>query len=1108
MHVPPAVRAIVATAIVLSCCAACSDAHILDVGEGQEYSSVNAAIHAAGSGDTIDVHPGVYPELLEPSVSLLIRGVEGAEVTFLDGEESHRILEFAGVALTFEDITFRNGYADNLGGGAAFYHAGSLTLEDCVIRDNRARGGHGHLRSRGGAIYLYGGNATLVCHRCLFVDNEVFPRYCGMGGAIGFTIWFPSAGNAKSGDPRGVVDQLSMSSIEILDSSFIGNVAHWSPGIYTSAEVAVEVRRSVFFDIRHSNSSVFIGSAGDPLIRECNLYWADPSPPEFDETKRGASDHVVADPRACPDLPEAIHESSPAVYLGWCGPIGNLPIGCWDPMILYAGPRSLRPVPDQMLRVYGYGLFEPMTVALVGPNAERVPAEIQAVEDTWTTLRFDLTGVAHGSWTLSMQPYGEEEALFEGITVSPVQALGLLDGWVSTPAYYDGVMFGHGFQEGIELDLLHRGSGTSIPMEIEGAIQQDTLRVSADLSQASLGIYDLQISTAWSDVVEIPGMLFLGTPEILRVPDEYTTIRDALAAAPECAEIIVASGTYAESLVIERPVRLRSAEGLSNTVLRPGAAGQRVLHILPEAGALTEVIGFTIENGHPASGPGGGIYCEAPSLIRNNFIRNNDADGPQGRGGGVFCSDGCRIINNTIYGNGADGTGDWQNPWSMESDLNGTGGGIFCSSCLVEGNTINGNYAWIGGGFVVDGSFRNNTVDHNGSSWIADAGAIRGEVLTNYFDNSCGAGEIYLLVEGPSKVGWNRFNDLTWDMCGINATICLRGSIDFYQNTLAEVLLRACLATQTNQSSPGRFRMWNNIFHCPVDLSTDMDGWYCDFFGGLEPLVPIPDDSLSFSCNLRTHTPVQLRGGPCSGCAFEGDPSFCETPRYVGGWPYGWEGWYDLRLRPDSDALPQNSPASCVDTLGALGLGCEPTPVQILSYGIKTVDGAVHLSWRMPLDLTAHGFHIDREVDGLKERITDEPVASCKDCLFIDWSPPVAGRIVYYLVILAPGDAEEFMLGEVHRGSLVPADLMLRSPMPHPVRDRALINIGLPHPGGDVRLELYDAGGRRVATLCDESMPSGWHKIEWTGRDLPSGLYIIRLATERATATGKLVLMK
>ena len=109
---------------------------------------------------------------------------------------------------------------------------------------------------------------------------------------------------------------------------------------------------------------------------------------------------------------------------------------------------------------------------------------------------------------------------------------------------------------------------------------------------------------------------------------------------------------------------------------------------------------------------------------------------------------------------------------------------------------------------------------------------------------------------------------------------------------------------------------------------------------------------------------------------------------------------------------------------------------------------------------------------------------------------------------------------------LIPSSLATRAPAW--ARDVALIAGGvilliigariafeLPA-AGHARLDVYDLGGRRIATLLDESLPAGRHAAAWNGRDdagavQPGGVYLFRLETRhqglpQATSTKGILL--
>ncbi|MCK4409806.1 MAG: cadherin-like domain-containing protein, partial [Candidatus Eisenbacteria sp.] len=59
-----------------------------------------------------------------------------------------------------------------------------------------------------------------------------------------------------------------------------------------------------------------------------------------------------------------------------------------------------------------------------------------------------------------------------------------------------------------------------------------------------------------------------------------------------------------------------------------------------------------------------------------------------------------------------------------------------------------------------------------------------------------------------------------------------------------------------------------------------------------------------------------------------------------------------------------------------------------------------------------------------------------------------------------------------------------------------------------VRLSVYTADGRRVATLVDEVQSPGSKSVTWEATDRPSGVYFYRLTVAGETLTGQAVLLK
>ncbi len=78
---------------------------------------------------------------------------------------------------------------------------------------------------------------------------------------------------------------------------------------------------------------------------------------------------------------------------------------------------------------------------------------------------------------------------------------------------------------------------------------------------------------------------------------------------------------------------------------------------------------------------------------------------------------------------------------------------------------------------------------------------------------------------------------------------------------------------------------------------------------------------------------------------------------------------------------------------------------------------------------------------------------------------------------------------------------------PNPFNPATYIEFQIPN-SELVNLAVYDVLGRRVATLVDERLPAGVHKLQWNATGLSSGVYLYKLTVRQHTAIRKMVLVK
>lgn len=137
------------------------------------YDSIQAAIDAAGDGDTIRVPTGTYTENLTIDRSITLQGGWGVDCssristdpadTIIDGGGTGRVITIDGsYTVTIEGLTIRNGDATGQGGGIADADSGggiyarnaTVTIENCAITGNVGAWD-------GGGIFLWNCDVTL-----------------------------------------------------------------------------------------------------------------------------------------------------------------------------------------------------------------------------------------------------------------------------------------------------------------------------------------------------------------------------------------------------------------------------------------------------------------------------------------------------------------------------------------------------------------------------------------------------------------------------------------------------------------------------------------------------------------------------------------------------------------------------------------------------------------------------------------------------------------------------------------------------------------------------------------------------------------------------------
>ena len=94
----------------------------------------------------------------------------------------------------------------------------------------------------------------------------------------------------------------------------------------------------------------------------------------------------------------------------------------------------------------------------------------------------------------------------------------------------------------------------------------------------------------------------------------------------------------------------------------------------------------------------------------------------------------------------------------------------------------------------------------------------------------------------------------------------------------------------------------------------------------------------------------------------------------------------------------------------------------------------------------------------------------------------------------------------------IPAAFALHQNYPNPFNPTTTIQFDLPM-ATDIHILVYDLLGREVVRLLNQHLEPGFHELIWngrdrTGRELPSGMYIVLMATPEYTKSIKMLLLK
>ncbi|MHC4154421.1 MAG: S8 family serine peptidase [Planctomycetota bacterium] len=669
---------------------------------------------------------------------------------FLRGEDGNSVLE---------GFTITNGYAYY--GGGIYCEQSSPTIINCILSENVAeRGGY----SRGGGLYCTDGNVLLI--DCTFIGNSAEEHggavacedyssptvtNCTFSGNIVSGYHFATGGGmycssptnpvltncvfsnnvASGGSAKGGGLYFDGSGLTLVNCVFSGNRAgSLGAGILFGWGAVSTVSNCTFTGnfADDDGGGIYTGSHSNIRLTNCIL-WGD-TPREigystspvitYSNVQRGwpGVGNVDLDPRfVAPGYWDGDTWVDGDYHLQWDSPCAN----AGDPAGDYTGQTDIDGEPRVM-----NGRVE------IGVDELNIQTPI--IQASATELEF---------WCIVGSSNPEAQ-----IVCIRNSGIGTLN-WVIT---YD--------CEWLSVSSL---SG-------ESAGECDDVTLSVDITGMPAGTYRCVVAISASGAVNSPETvevdLLIGGAMLL-VPQDYTTIQDAIDAAIDGDTVIVADGTYTgqgnrDISFKGKTIAVQSESGPDASIIDCQSAGRAFTFNTSEEGDSI-LDGFTIANGK-SSGFGGGIYIKNSSPTITN-CRISNCQTTEIFGGGIYCENGaprirwCVISDNST---GQEGGGihfrnggyaivencmiiNNRTPEISEYQQDMNGGGICCRNddrchATIRNCLIAGNYAGrVGGGIyltststkVYNCTISDNSAASGGAAIYFDCSTSRTPTLKN-----------------------------------------------------------------------------------------------------------------------------------------------------------------------------------------------------------------------------------------------------------------------------------------------------------------------------------------------------------------------------------------
>ena len=189
-------------------------------------------------------------------------------------------------------------------------------------------------------------------------------------------------------------------------------------------------------------------------------------------------------------------------------------------------------------------------------------------------------------------------------------------------------------------------------------------------------------------------------------------------------------------------------------------------------------------------------------------------------------------------------------------------------------------------------------------------------------------------------------------------------------------------------------------------------------------------------------------------------------------------------------------------------------PVELTDFQAILDGPTIHITWNTASELNNAGFSVERalEVAGPFAELGfvegGGTTLSAQSYAFQDPDWPASAPSVYYRLKQVDFDGTISYSETVQVELPLPEAVKLHPNYPDPFNPVTTLSFAIPG-AGHVNLSVYDATGRLIEVLLDQTMPAGEHRVAFEAHSsLASGTYLYRLETPIHVRTGVMTLLK